>query len=244
MLSSVHWNERRPVMKFRNRTMKLAIPMGMLVAAIIIGVPGENPVAEVADGLALVRPAFAQASEASFLEVEAGIAAYVNVGQTIDPGRARSAFSTVERETESYIIGSVADVHVYAHQDGWVVAYYLRGVPTSGIFGEKYGTSAGDQNRLKDALGTVSSLMGVAPTAVNYYHFGYPGANKLMKIVGTEFRVKIPNEFIVFEASEVWWALYWSRAVYERYNLIDIPPNDTFIAFSYAAGAVVLVYRE
>ena len=234
-------------MRVRGKTTGL-VATGIVVAIVatfVINLPISSQ-ATGGNGLFLVKPAFAQAAEAGFLEQEAGITAYVNVGQTIDPSRAKSAFNTVERETESYIIGSVTDIHVYVHQDGWVVAYYLRGEPTSKIFGEQYGKSAGNQNKLKDALGTVSSLMGVAPTAVNYYHFQYPGANKLMKIVGTEFRVKIPNEFIVFEASK----LYWTWGVtfsmrYAGYSKIDIPPNDTFVTVSYrGGGAMVLVYRE
>jgi hypothetical protein len=70
----------------------------------------------------------------NFLDAEAGISAYTNVGEEIDLEKAKSAFRTVEYETDEYTIGSVPlpdypeyeDVHAYVHKDGWVVTYYLK----------------------------------------------------------------------------------------------------------------------
>lgn len=77
----------------------------------------------------------------SFLEEEAGISAYTNVGEAINLGNAKTAFGTIEYETSDYIIGSVPlpdyaeteDVHAYVHKDGWVVAYYLEDEPVAKI---------------------------------------------------------------------------------------------------------------
>ncbi len=97
-------------------------------------------------GISLIRPAFAQEAEASFLEKEAGISAYTNLNQKIDLVKVKTAFRTVEKETSTYIVGSVPvpgydedswkewpDVHCFVHKDGWIVAYYLADVPTSKI---------------------------------------------------------------------------------------------------------------
>ena len=73
------------------------------------------------------------AAISSFLDDEAGIAAYTQTPGSIDLSVVRDEFRTIERETAEYIIGSVGipdysedhDPHVYVHTDGWVLAYYL-----------------------------------------------------------------------------------------------------------------------
>ena len=66
------------------------------------------------------------------LDEEAGISAYYKTPGAMTLSQARSAFRTIEIETNDYLIGSVAvpgyvehfDVHVYVHKDGWILAYY------------------------------------------------------------------------------------------------------------------------
>ena len=170
-------------------------------------------------GLSLVKPAFAQTSAGSFLQGEAGIAAYVNTGSIIDPSTAKSVFKIIEMETAEYIIGSVSvehddydsgidwthDVHAFVHKDGWIVTYYLKSEPVSKMIGYKYHASGAlNTNYLTEGLTRIGSTFGIAITNPKYYHFQYPGANRITKIVGSDYKVKIPGNFQVFEVSLAW----------------------------------------
>ena len=157
--------------------------------------------------ITLARPAFAAGTAgANFLEEEAGISAFTNVGREIDLVRARGAFRTIEREGDEYIIGSVGvpglaeadDVHVFVHRDGWVVAYYGRERPTAWIVDWR----DLETTKLEAALMQVTTAAGVSIGDVNYYDFRHPEAEKLMIIIDDDsFNLKIPRTFTVFERS-------------------------------------------
>lgn len=171
-------------------------------------------------GISLISPAFAQERNADFLEREAGMSAYTNVGRSIDLAKAKLAFRTIERETNDYVIGSVAlsgyaeteDVHVYVHKDGWIVAYYLKAEPTSKIV-DWNGYSGGKitKTKLDIALLFVCSTAEVGMKDVKYYDFRYPDANRLMIVAEAmwndkqealeTFKIKLPSDFNFHERS-------------------------------------------
>lgn len=218
-------------MKVRGKIIKLTILTGgfFLAGAVLIGGSlNGNFLTDEANGLVLAKPALAQTTGASFLEQEAGIAAYVNVGQGIDLAKAKAAYRTLEKETESYVIGSVAlpdypaseDVHVYVHKDGWIVAYYIKDEPTSKIIHWLSYTPGKITTNLELGLDMMANSLGLAITNLEYYHFNYPNANKLMLIAksretntparGTEtFELTIPGSLMVYERA-------WSLYVYKR----------------------------
>jgi len=155
---------------------------------------------------------------ATFLEEEAGISAYLNVGETIDLEKAKTAFRTIEYETDEYIIGSVPlpdyaeteDVHAYVHKDGWVVAYYLKEEPAAKILDwEDYGTDEKIKStKLEDGLSVVCNAAGVPMRDLKYYDFWYPNAGKMMIVAdaqwveGTDtFDIKLPSDFVFYERS-------------------------------------------
>lgn len=168
------------------------------------------------------------AAGTTFLEEEAGISAYTNVGEAIDLGKARTAFRTIENETDEYIIGSVPlpdyaeteDVHAYVHKDGWVVAYYLEGEPVAKIVDwEDYST---DEiitgTKLEDGVSVVCNAAGVPIIDLKYYDFRYANADKLMIVAdalwssGTDtFNVKLPSDFVFYERS---FSHYFNAAAY------------------------------
>jgi len=154
----------------------------------------------------------------TFLEEEAGISAYTNVGETIDLEKAKTAFRTIEYETDEYIIGSVPlpdypeteDVHAYVHKDGWIVAYYLKEEPAAKIIDwEDYGTDEKiTGTKLEDGISVVCNAAGVPMKNIKYYDFRYPNANRLMIVAdalwsyGTDtFRLKLPSDFVFYERS-------------------------------------------
>jgi hypothetical protein len=154
----------------------------------------------------------------NFLDAEAGISAYTNVGEEIDLEKAKAAFRTIEYETDEYIIGSVPlpdypeyeDVHAYVHKDGWVVTYYLKDKPVGKIIDWKdYST---DEKiigtKLEDGLSVACNAAGVPIRNIKYYDFRYPNADKLMIVAdaqwteGTDtFNIKLPGDFVFYDRS-------------------------------------------
>ena len=73
------------------------------------------------------------------LDEEAGIAAYYKASGPINLQGVKNLFTTIEWETEDYVLGAVPlqdyperwHPHIYAHKDGWLVAYYLGNEPAS-----------------------------------------------------------------------------------------------------------------
>ena len=174
----------------------------------------------------------------TFLEEEAGISAYTNVGETIDLEKAKTAFRTIEYETDEYIIGSVSlpdypeteDVHAYVHKDGWIVAYYLKEEPAAKIIDwEDYGTDEKiTGTKLEDGISVVCNAAGVPMRNIKYYDFRYPNADKLMVVAdalwsrGTDtFKLKLPSDFVFYERSfSHRWGDY-SYSWYHSYMYID-----------------------
>ena len=183
-------------------------------------------------GILLGPPAFVvQAAEAqdqtqeekgvNFLQQEAGISAYVNVGQTVDLAQAKEAFKTVETVSDEYLISEIAlpnlpeevHPHVYVNKDGWIVAYYTKDEPASKIMQWiDYRGGPITTTTLEDAIRIVLDALQLAyPSEVKYYDFKYPDANRITLITemidsGREdsFYLTIPSGLQVYEAS---WAL-------------------------------------
>ena len=163
-------------------------------------------VAERQGVFSLGRPVFAQ--QGSFLDKEAGFAAWTRVVGSVNLNLARQRFKTLDSDTGEYVVGEVevnssgvtSGPHVYLSRDGWLVAYYFRDQPAASA----WHTDAikPPSNFLLLAVRDVAAAAGVSTAAVNYYDFRYPSANKVTAIhgrAGTE--VMVPLEIQVNEAS-------------------------------------------
>ena len=167
------------------------------------------------------------AAETGFLNQEAGISAYTNVGQTIDISKVKTAFRTIEKETGDYIIGSVPlydydeteDTHVYVHKDGWIVSYYLKEEPAAKIVDwNGYGTDEQiTETKLDISINIICATVGVITGEITYYDFRHPNANKLMIVADAiwggsgdsdSFEITLPSDFIFYERS---YSLYCSQ---------------------------------
>ena len=144
---------------------------------------------------------------------EAGISAYVHAKSSVNLNDAKPAFATIERETDDYIIGTVAlDMHteeqyphVYVSTDGWVVAYYPNDRPSSWILPwADYSGGEISSTTLSKAAGIVCSQIGGTTTGLKYYDFRYEDASKMMIIVESVtheenfFKVTIPMSFATY----------------------------------------------
>jgi hypothetical protein len=156
----------------------------------------------------------------TFLDEEAGISLYVNIGRSIDLAVARTAYrGDPEKENSDYLVGSVnvslsenEDVHCFVHKTGWIVTYYGKGEPLSKIVDWSLWSQSASKltkNKLQVGLDKMTSILGVFPVpSMSYYHFQYPNANKCMIILETlvgsgedSFNVTIPNDLTVYERS-------------------------------------------
>jgi hypothetical protein len=244
-----------------------------------IPAPGDNAIALKAPSF--VKVASAQeapdAAPIGFPQDEAGISTYFKVEGPVDLSLARAAFRTLEVETADYLIGSVPvpnylevkDVHVYVHQDGWFLGYYLRQDATGKIF-DWIRYYAGNRRTipttLETALGVVAGQAGVSVPGFTYYDFLYPNATHLMLIAedtsnGNYFQVNLPVSFSFYERSwslgainDVDWWLNGTRIsyLYASYQSSEgtltgaqLPPNTihTIAIGGNGFGGLALVYR-
>jgi len=176
----------------------------------------------------LSRPVMAAGS--IFLDEEAGMAAYTNLGTAIDLSVARAGFKTIEQETADYIVGSVAlpdlseteDVHCFVHSDGWIVTYYLAAEPASKVIGWGYSSPGNLVTKLEVGIDEMCNTLATVAGDISYYHFHYPLANRLMVITDCavnedpdSFNLKFPGDFTIYERS---WSHYavLSYPVYEQ----------------------------
>lgn len=218
-------------MKIRKRTILWAAASIAIVLALGFGLVNrqKDPISD--NGiLDLKKPSFvgiAMADTGSFLDDEAGIAAYTQTPSSINLSTVRDAFRTIERETDQYIIGSV-DIpgysedhspHVYIHTDGWVLAYYYNTEPASYILDLRHydGVDIGS-TKLEDAIYEILSVIGVVNFDVEFYDFRYPTATNIMLVAeanyegGNEsFDIHLPSDFTYFDRS-------WSHAINNSYN--------------------------
>jgi len=225
------------------------------------------------DGFLLIPSAFAQSVDMTFLVQEAGISAYINFNQTLDMSLAKTIFKTVEKETSTYIIGSISlpnlpetdDPHVFIHKEGWILIYYLRGEPLAKIINWNNLAST----KLEEGLLKICNALGLPSNGTKYFNFRYPKAEKLMIIIDYDsFKIKIPSSFVIYEMSySVNLAGYsgWYSSTRASFSI-----DGTEIAYSYgreikiglltltqlkpelfhtidyasADGAIVLTYKE
>ena len=223
-------------MKVEGRKMKMGVSLFAILVcsflAVYLYVGGGSKSGMRFDGgetYLLANPAFAQSasSETTFLEEEAGMSIYINIGRSIDLAVAKTVYRTIEKETSNYTVGSIAlpglseneDVHCFVHKDGWIVTYYLKGEPISKIVDWNLWSGGKlTKNKLQVGLEQMTNALGVVVTSIKYYHFQYPNANKCMIILETlmgsgedSFNITIPNDLTVYERS---WSHY-AQLTYE-----------------------------
>ena len=172
-------------------------------------------------------------SEGAFPQGEAGLAAYVNTGQSVDLDKLKTIFSSVEEVGDNYILGIVQipdwggniALHLYADTDGWIVSYLKKDEPVSMVM--QWGTSDADNptigviksTTLEDALYKAGDAAGVGIVAngIKYYHFGFPNANRMMIIVKVQatdgssiHQIEIPANYVLFDSAYYHYAYYYS----------------------------------
>lgn len=219
-------------MKVENKKIKVDVLLVAILIFSFLGVyfyasnSGESDiVADRGQTFLFVNPVFAESLSGgtTFLEEEAGMSIYVNVGGSLDLSVAKAVYKTIEKETSDYIVGSFSlpnlpeteDVHCFVHKDGWIVVYYLKNEPISKIIDWSYYSASSNQlikTKLEVGLEQMGDALEVTVTDAKYYNFQYSSADKWMIVIefsetyGTDsFNIKIPGEFTIYERS---WSHY------------------------------------
>ena len=194
------------------------VPMNhrpLIATATIILAIGLVWFAQSANGspsLALARPVFADTQPtSSFLDDEAGIAGYAQLPAIADFAYVRGLYRTIERETDDYIIGSIPvdpyrdteDMHVYIHQNGWIVAYYMNDYAAGRLIDWANYDGTGIPTKSENIINQVADALQVAHPAVSYYDFRYPEATHMMVIAkrgdNATYRLNVPSDFVYYE---------------------------------------------
>jgi hypothetical protein len=173
--------------------------------------------------LALLALTGCASAAVDFPAEEAGISAYVQAKSSgIDLESAKSVFTTIERETSDYVIGTVAlDLHdeeeyphVYVSTDGWVVAYYPKERPSSWIIPwADYNGGTLSSTTLSKAIGIMAAGVGGSSSGIKYYDFRSEDASRMMIILESVkdgesyFKLTIPTTFTTYAVD---WSHYYS----------------------------------
>ena len=243
----------------------LAISIALVIVASSVamygysGTEGGEGISEGGGGkgvISLEAPPFigvADAAEAvgggdAFPEDEAGISAYVNVGQAIDLEQVATIYSQINETSATHVIGMVpipnfggnVHPHLYADINGWIVAYFTKDEPASMIM-QWSGTDTNNPKiteikttTLEDAIekacnATGIDYAGIKPN-IKYYDFEFPDADSILLFVKTRAtggsnytHVSIPSDYTLYEASYSHYACnyyyYWDpKYIYDEYR--------------------------
>ena len=214
--------------------------------------PAQPAEVQVGQGMALQPPAFLKSAHAAglaqvdfeFLLEEAGVTAYTKLDQEIDLTSLELDFKTIGRQTDQFISGIViapgyeklpefgenAEVQVFLHHDGWIVAYLTRYQTAATLFD----WVSYDEKRLKDStlienvVRKLAEDAGVFDVSVGYYDFRNPEATNLMLAAdhtdairkSESFEINIPQEFTVYES--LWSSAQFSIVFYMGYGTAGV----------------------
>lgn len=177
--------------------------------------------------LFLAGCAAAEAGDA-FPQDEAGMCAYVNIGESINLEDAIGAYYQIEELSETHAIGRISignggggsdDIRVYVDVDGWIVAYLLRSQATAtmiqwsgiNVSNPVFGNT---NTTLADAISRMCTAIDVDYADVNgniqYYDFEYPDADKVL--IFTNTRTSTGDDYITVLIPEGTYTVY--EAIY------------------------------
>jgi hypothetical protein len=212
--------------KMKTKVSRLAVLSLVFVLAgfVLVSLPDHAPVAEARHEIQLQAPPFLdrdalQAGSTPFnigeyLDDEAGISAWYESPMAIDLDDVRDRYKIIERETESYIIGSVSvsgyedkeiwDQHVYVHVDGWILAYYFN-TRLTGRMVDVYGHTI-NSTLLENTVAEFAGLAGLPYTGATLYDFRYPNATHMLFVYeddvgGTTYTINMPMSYAYLERS-------------------------------------------
>lgn len=206
--------------------LKIAVVIGC--ATLVLAMALANLRYKASPGLIQFGPSPAFAADEAITGLnEAGMAAYINTGQSIDLADLEGTFEIVEDQTSDYVIGSISlpnyedqqnetfHAHAYVNTSGWIMVYFLESEPAAKIVDWKAYVSSGNSRintLLEVGLTKIASDIGVGADNPIFYDFGNPSSTHMMiiaDITGTQeydkFTVELPSGNSYQEIS---WGMY------------------------------------
>ena len=248
-------------MRGRRKITKSIIFLCVLLAyALLINaiVPAGESKAKLSE-IFLAWPVLAQQAT-TFPSDEAGISAYVTVGQTIDLAKAKTSMRGIQAESDNYIIGIMElpglpeeeFPHMYISSDGWILVYYSKFAPASRIMHwGKYSGGSIITTTLQDAIANICPSIGISAAQagnVSYYHFNYPDATNMTVAVDTTeekediLSYSIPSSVTLYEASFA----HYSRGGYsfikdeDNHTISTTDEDASYLDCRYLEGSYLL----
>ena len=224
-----------------------SVPLVALIEQWFALSPTQQPGSLALQAPALFKSAHAQAAP-DFLASEAGISAYVNIEKPVNFVLLKKAFKNIQNisiveETTDYLSAMVtppgyadkpgikqyADVNLYIHKDGWIIAYLPKQVPTVMIIDfANYEQQKLDATILSNTIALITSALNVTLPPVSYYDFAYPEANALQLVTDVEYSLRFDKETNTFSieipSSLTVLATSWMHVAYnidESYFALD-----------------------
>jgi hypothetical protein len=225
-------------MKYIPHTGKIIVACATAIAlfgiAQLVATQSVQPAAEqIGGGMMLQPPAFLKSARAaddpeqvefSLVVEEAGVTAYAKLDQEIDLGALESRFKTIRQQTDLFISGivtapgyedlseldEIAEVQVFLHHDGWIIAYLTRWQPASALVDwVNYDEQRLTSTLIENVVRTLALDVGVPGATIAYYDFRYPEATNLVLAAdradvstgGDSFEITIPRKLTVYETS-------------------------------------------
>lgn len=271
----------KPVRVRRIGLIGMAVLAVLVIAALTSGgfAPQNQLSSNTNQKLSLSHPPFLQSARAQApqeiadrLDDEAGIAAWIDSGFSINLDNAATAFRVIEDQSSDYIIGSVDlpnysehyDAHAYVHVNGWILAYYFRQDPASKIIRIKENDIT--STNLASIISIVASASGVPTNIINYYDFRYPNAQNILLVYeaysdGNSFSINIPASNAYYErgfalsnnGSGTYFRLdgaavsstYWAdNNGYGTISAAQLPPGVTHTIDVDDEGVLLITYTE
>lgn len=212
---------------------------------------GQSAEEQTGNGMELHAPPFLKSAYAAdstqsdfdFLLDEAGVTAYTKLDEQFELEDMTGRFKTIRQQTDQFISGIViapgyenlpefgenAELQVFLHRDGWIIAYLTRWQMASGLFDwvnydEK---RLGNSTLIENVVRLLALDIGASDFNISYYDFRHPEATNLMlvadhaddKIYWGTFIINIPRQLTIYESS-------WSSAqlgVNHNDNRGDLP---------------------
>ena len=193
--------------------------------------------------LLCASPCAAQSpDDTTFLHDEAGIAAYtkaltpinlLNIAQVLDTATFGPDYIKGTLTDIPYAL-LVHDVHIYAHEDGWMITYFPPEALTSELFLDGVGYDFENESSvLEHALRTIASANGVLVWQVDYFDFRYPNADWMLwlRTYGPNtFQLHFPYTYNIYDQS---WAMDHNGNEGEKVTLMW---DDKLLSASYSPG--------
>ena len=226
------------------RLIWVAVCVVAIAAMTVVVAQGrQQAAAQPGSSFDLVRPLFLETASAedaaitAFIDSEAGIAAYFQAPGGLSLATARPLFRTIEAQTDTYILGSIAvpgyvseseDVHVYLHTDGWVLAYYLAATPAANTIDWARFNGTTIVTKFDTVFQILAAQLAFTLPTATYYDFRNPSANYLLLVAeeanpSDSFTVFLNESLSYFERS---WS-FSSRGHAGYYKLDNVIIEDS-----------------